>query len=166
MEIRRGRTGATGSTGERGATGATGEAGPRGPMDTSSHDPLLAIAQEMPKLRSEVRLNRRSNKFIAAIGTVAFITVAFVLWQQHQDDLRDEAADRQYELDQCERGNVTRKAIAEGRVADSEALIAAAGNPTTERGQQVIDAYRKRVAENVKAFAPRDCLALLEKADK
>ena len=111
---------------------------------------------------------RRSNRWVVVIGLIAFITVGAVFWQQHRDDERDERADRQYELDQCQRGNVTRKAIGDGFVDDSEALIAGLSSfgPPSERAQQFIDTYRAQVRENVKAFGPRDCVALLKQADK
>lgn len=131
---------------------------------------LGEIAAELPRLRSEVRLARRSNRWVMAIGTVAFVTVGAVFWQQHRDDERDERADRQYELDQCQRGNESRERIADVVDAQTDALIVAsapADGVVTERRAQAVATYRSKVDPIVQELrADRDCVALLTRADK
>ena len=139
-------------------------------MEITSSDSLAKIAGELPRLRSEVRLARRSYRFTIAVVCLAIATGGFLFWQQHQDDVRDRAADRQYELDQCERGNQTRERIADVVDAQTNALLAAsapADGVVTPRRADAVATYRAGVDPIVKELREdRDCVALLEEADK
>lgn len=138
--------------------------------DLEGLPPLERIARQIPRLRSEVRLARRSYRFTVAVVAVAIVTGAALFWGQHQDDVAREAADRQYELDQCERGNTTRERIADVVDAQTDALITAsapADGVVTPRRAEAVATYRAGVDPIVAELRePRDCEALLTRADK
>lgn len=129
-------------------------------------NPLVTISTELPKLRSEVRLARRSYRFTIAVVALAILTGAFLFWRQAQADAADDRRDRQYILDQCERGNVSRKAIADAFDKERDTLIAASSSsaPRTAEQQRRLDAYNAGIDDLIDDFAPRDCAALAREA--
>ena len=140
-------------------------------------DALTALANELAQTRaelvttrSEARLARRSYRFTITLLIVAIGAGGWLFWSDHRQDVERERADRQYELDQCERGNATREAIADIVDTQTDALITAsapADGITTPRRQASVDLYRSKVDPIVNELrTDRDCVALLEEGNK
>jgi hypothetical protein len=143
-------------------------------LNSSQQDALTRIADEglpgvvaeMATLRSEVRLARRSWRMMLVAMIVGGVTVAGVFWAFHQEDVDREAAARQYDLDQCARSNASRQQIADAFDAQRDALVAAAGTPSTPAGAERLATYNQAIDKLVASFGPRNCAALLREAGK
>jgi hypothetical protein len=127
---------------------------------------LPGVVAEMATLRSEVRLARRSWRMMLVAMILGGVTVAGVFWAFHQQDVDRAAAARQYNLDQCDRSNESRKTLAEAFDKQRDALITAAGPARSPDGQARLDAYNKSIDDLVATFGPRDCVKLLQEASK
>jgi hypothetical protein len=134
-------------------------------MDPTSLEALVSIAQDLPTLRSEVRLARRSYRFTIGVVAIAILTGAVLFWNQYQADVVRDRDARQYILDQCERSNASRKLVADAFDKERKTLLAASGGGSrTSEQQQRIDAYNAGIDELIASFAPRDCAALTKAA--
>lgn len=137
--------------------------------DLAGLPPLDRIARQLPRLRSEVRLARRSYRLTITVVVLAILTGAVLFYRQGEADQERAAAARQYDLDQCARSNASRQVIAEAFDTQRDVLIAAtasADGTTSPRRQASLDAYNSGIDELVAKFSPRDCVKLLDEAEK
>lgn len=134
-------------------------------MGETPTDGIARIAGELASLRSEVRLARRSWRFTLAVLIIATATGAALFWNDHQQDVGRDRDAKQYDFDQCVRGNKTREQIADIVDTQTNALITASA-PTdgvvTASRLRAIEVYRSGVDPLVKELrADRDCAALV-----
>lgn len=131
---------------------------------------LAELSGQLTALRSEVRLARRSWRFVLVLLVITIATGGALFWNDHQQDVARQRDAQQYDIDQCERGNNSRESIADIVDTQTNALIVAsapADGVVTPSRQRAVDTYRSKVDPLVKELrADRDCVALVEEGSK
>jgi hypothetical protein len=124
--------------------------------DLEGLPPLERIAHQIPRLRAEVRLARRSYRFTVAVLVAAIAAGAFLFWQQHLDDVQA-----------CRRANLTREQIADVVDAQTDALISAsapADGVESPQRRESVARYRAGVDPIVRDLrVDRECKGSLNK---